>query len=88
MALWITIDRLDGTTTVKGPVEPDEIDTFGMLMTLNRGNIAGITFTRANPLQKLQQLTNKESLNNRLERVEKEIREDQLRQQKEKEVRG
>ncbi len=60
MALWITIDRLDGTTTVKGPVHPDEIDTYGMLMTLNRGDIAGVTFTRANPLEKLQKATREE----------------------------
>jgi hypothetical protein len=55
-ALWVTIDNLDGTSTVKGPVYPDEIDTHGMLFKLSEAKIAGITFTRANPLDKLAAL--------------------------------
>ena len=49
-ALWITIDNLDGTSAVRGPVYPDEIDLTGLLFRLNRGDIATVTFTNAKPL--------------------------------------
>ena len=57
MRLWITLDRMNGETTVKGPVHPDEIDLQGLLFYLSRADVAGVTFTRADPLSKL----NKES---------------------------
>ena len=49
-ALWITIDNIDGTSVVKGPVYPDEIDLTGLLFRLNRGDLATVTFTNAKPL--------------------------------------
>lgn len=49
-ALWITIDNLDGTSTVRGPVYPDEIDLTGLLFRLSRGDLATVTFTNAKPL--------------------------------------
>ncbi len=49
-ALWVTIDYIDGRTTVKGPLYPDQIDTHGMLFRLSERGIAGITFTNAEPL--------------------------------------
>lgn len=53
MKLWITIDQLDGSTLVRGPFHPDQIDTFGLLMRLSDSKIAGITFTNAEPLKTL-----------------------------------
>lgn len=49
-AVFITLDNMDGTTKVKGPVYPDEIDLTGLLMRLNTRDLASVTFTRANPL--------------------------------------
>jgi hypothetical protein len=56
-AVWITLDGIDGSSRVKGPVYPDEIDTSGLLMRLNECDLATITFTRANPLKALQGAT-------------------------------
>lgn len=53
MKLWVTIDRLDGTSTVKGPVYPDEIDLSGLLFKLSEAGIAGVTFTNAEPFRTL-----------------------------------
>lgn len=53
MKLWVTIDQLDGSTRVRGPYHPDEIDTFGLLMRLADSRIAGVTFTNAEPLRHL-----------------------------------
>lgn len=53
MKLWITIDNLDGSSTVHGPLYPDQIDTWGMLLRLSQSRIAGITFTNAEPLRHL-----------------------------------
>ena len=53
-AVWITVDSMDGTSTVRGPLYPDEIDLTGLLFRLNTGEFATVTFTRANPLQKMQ----------------------------------
>lgn len=55
MKLWVTIDELDGTTVVKGPLYPDQIDTWGLLMRLSNSRIAGVTFTNAEPLRHLIQ---------------------------------
>lgn len=49
----ITIDRMDGTTTVKGPFHPGDIDLMGLLFKLNERGIAGVTFTNAEPLTQL-----------------------------------
>ena len=54
MKVWITIDNIDGTSAVRGPYYPDEIDTMGLLMRLNRGDLATVTFTNAEPLKHLQ----------------------------------
>lgn len=53
MKVWVTIDDLDGTTRVRGPYWPDEIDTFGLLMRLAQSELASVTFTRHNPLDSL-----------------------------------
>ena len=53
-ALWITLDSIDGTTKVRGPLYPDEIDLSGLLFRLNERDLATVTFTRANPLSLLQ----------------------------------
>lgn len=51
MKVWVTLDKIDGSASeVRGPFNPDEINTFGLLMYLNRGDVAGVTFTRENPL--------------------------------------
>ncbi len=49
-ALWITIDNIDGTSVMRGPVYPDEIDLTGLLFRLSRGDLATVTFTNASPL--------------------------------------
>jgi len=54
-ALWVTIDYMDGRTTVKGPLYPDEIPLQGMLFRLSEKGIAGVTFTNAEPLKHLMQ---------------------------------
>lgn len=46
----VTIDYLDGRTTVRGPLHPDEIQLTGMLFKLTERGIATITFTNAEPL--------------------------------------
>lgn len=57
MRVWVTLDKLDGSSEMKGPFSPDEIDTFGMLMYLQRADVAGVTFTRANPLDHVHRLS-------------------------------
>ena len=46
----VTIDYLDGRSVVKGPLHPDQIDTFGLLMKLAAEGIATVTFANAEPL--------------------------------------
>lgn len=53
MRLWVTLDKLDGSTEQRGPYDPDAIDTFGLLMYLNRADVAGVTFTRSNPIDRI-----------------------------------
>lgn len=53
--VWVTLDRIDGTSTVKGPVDASEIDLHGLLFYLNTAGVAGVTFTRANPLRSIGQ---------------------------------
>lgn len=51
MKVWVTLDYVDGSQSrARGPLDTDQIDTFGLLMFLNQSNVAGVTFTRANPL--------------------------------------
>jgi hypothetical protein len=52
--LRVTVDYMDGTTRVLGPFWPDDVDTRGMLLKLSESEIAGITFTRADPLTYLR----------------------------------
>lgn len=54
-AVWITLDGIDGSSRIRGPVYPDEIDLTGMLFRLNERDLATITFTRANPIKALQE---------------------------------
>jgi len=54
-AIWITLDSIDGTSRIRGPVYPDEIDLTGLLFRLNEKDLATVTFTRANPIAALQQ---------------------------------
>jgi len=51
---WVTLDRVDGSTEQRGPFYADQINTFGMLFYLSEADIAGVTITRADPLQRLE----------------------------------
>lgn len=50
---WITLDYLDGTTKVRGPLYVDEIQTFGMLLSLNEANVVSMTISRSDPLNRI-----------------------------------
>jgi hypothetical protein len=52
-ALLVTIDYMDGRSTVKGPLYPDEINLTGLLFRLSERGIATVTFTNAEPLTEL-----------------------------------
>jgi hypothetical protein len=54
----VTIDYMDGRTTVRGPLHPDEINLAGMLFRLSERGIAGVTFTNAEPLTELLRASN------------------------------
>lgn len=56
MRVWITLDRFDGSQsrTSKDPLWLDEIDLHGMLFRLNEADVAGVTFTRADVLQRME----------------------------------
>ena len=56
-AVWITLDGIDGSSRVKGPLYPDEIDLTGLLFRLSERDLATVTFTRANPIKALQEAT-------------------------------
>lgn len=51
--ILVTIDYMDGRSTVRGPMHPDEIGLTGMLMRLTERGIATVTFTNAEPLTEL-----------------------------------
>ena len=53
VALWVTLDYLDGRSLIKGPVYPDEIDLRGMLFRLSERGVATVTFSNADPLRYL-----------------------------------
>jgi len=54
MKVWITLDKLDGTTSrVAGPVHLDEIDLHGLLFYLNQRDVAGVSFVRSDLLNRL-----------------------------------
>jgi hypothetical protein len=56
MKVWITLDKIDGSKSrLKGPVHADEIDLFGLLMYLNQRDVAGVSFVRADLLNRLDQ---------------------------------
>jgi hypothetical protein len=61
MKVWVTLDHIDGSQSraTKKPVHLDEIDLHGMLFNLNTAGVAGVTFTRADVLERLH-LLNKE----------------------------
>jgi hypothetical protein len=60
-AVWITLDGIDGSSRVKGPVYPDEIDLTGLLFRLSEHDLATVTFTRANPIKALQEATTRKA---------------------------
>jgi hypothetical protein len=51
--ILVTVDYMDGRSTVRGPLYADEINTHGMLFRLSERGIATITFTNAEPLSEL-----------------------------------
>ena len=55
MKVWITLDHFDGSQsrTSKKPVHVDEIDLHGLLFHLSSAGVAGVTFTRADVLERL-----------------------------------
>ena len=53
--LWVTVDYMNGNTRVIGPLSADEISLHGLLFKLSEKDVAGVTFTRADPLQRLKQ---------------------------------
>ena len=56
MKVWITLDKIDGSQSrLKGPVHLDTIDTFGLLFYLNQKDVAGVSFVRADVLNRLDQ---------------------------------
>jgi hypothetical protein len=59
MKIWITLDHIDGSQsrTTKQPVHSDEIDLHGMLFHLNTKGVAGVTFTRADVLERLKEVS-------------------------------
>lgn len=57
MKVFITLDKIDGSQSrLKGPVHLDEIDLHGLLFYLNQSDVAGVSFVRADILNKLDQL--------------------------------
>ena len=60
-AVWITLDGIDGSSRIKGPLYPDEIDLTGLLFRLNERDLATVTFTRANPIKALQEATTRKA---------------------------
>jgi hypothetical protein len=57
MKVWISLDKIDGSQSrLRGPVYVDEIDLHGLLFYLSKSDVAGVTFTRADILSKLDQL--------------------------------
>ena len=57
MRVWVTLDKIDGSQSrIAGPLYLDEIDLHGMLFRLNQSDVVGITFSRADALQKLQKM--------------------------------
>lgn len=57
MKVYITKDMIDGSKSrLKGPVELDSIDTFGLLFLLNERGVAGVSFVRADLLNRLDQM--------------------------------
>jgi len=59
MRVWITLDHFDGSKsrTSKNPVYVDEIDLHGLLFHLNTKGVAGVTFTRADVLERLKDVS-------------------------------
>lgn len=49
----VTVDYMDGRSTVRGPLYPDEVNLTGLLFRLSERGIATITFTNAEPLTEL-----------------------------------
>lgn len=58
MRVYITLDKIDGSRSrVKGPVYLDEIDLHGLLFFLNQADVAGVSFVRADLLNRIQEKT-------------------------------
>ena len=57
MKVWITLDKIDGSRSrLRGPVYLDEIDLHGLLFYLNQRDVAGVSFVRADLLNRLDQV--------------------------------
>jgi hypothetical protein len=57
MKVYITLDKVDGSKSrLKGPVYLDEIDLRGLLFRLNEADVAGVSFVRADLLNRLDQV--------------------------------
>jgi hypothetical protein len=57
MKVYITLDKVDGSKSrLKGPVYLDEIDLRGLLFRLNEADVAGVSFVRADLLNRLEQM--------------------------------
>jgi hypothetical protein len=57
MKVWITLDMIDGSKSqLKGPVYLDEVDIWGLKLYLNRAGVAGVSFVRADLLNRLDKM--------------------------------
>jgi hypothetical protein len=57
MKVYITKDMIDGSKSkLKGPIYLDEINLSGLLFLLNEADVAGVSFVRADLLNRLDQI--------------------------------
>jgi hypothetical protein len=58
MQVWVTLDKIDGSRSrvSKKPMYIDELDLHGLLFYLNQKDVAGVSFVRADLLNRLDQL--------------------------------
>jgi hypothetical protein len=61
MRVWVTLDKLDGSRSrvSKQPMYLDELDLHGLLFYLNQSDVAGVSFVRADLLNRLNQIEEK-----------------------------
>jgi hypothetical protein len=58
MQVWVTLDKIDGSRSrvSKKPMHLDELDLHGLLFYLNQRDVAGVSFVRADLLNRLDQI--------------------------------